>query len=75
MIRKEDLIVMKAIAICYKPFLKPEEAHIYCNLGNTQFTKKCEAIGITKNDSGYYRKEDLDKMMSFCPTPLETKKS
>lgn len=64
MIRKQDIIVMKAIALCFKPYLKPEEACIYCNLGRTQFAKKCEELGVFKNNSGYYKKEDLDKMMS-----------
>lgn len=55
---------MKAIAICFKPFLKPEEALIYCNLGRTQFAKRCEEHLVFKNNSGYYKKEDLDRMMS-----------
>ena len=55
---------MKAIALCFKPFLKPEEACIYCNLGRTQFAKKCDLLGIYKNAAGYYKKEDLDKMLS-----------
>ncbi|TXJ28225.1 MAG: hypothetical protein E6Q24_05445 [Chitinophagaceae bacterium] len=64
MIKRDDLITMRAIAICFKPFLKPEEALIYCNLGRTQFTKKCEEYCIYKNSSGYYKKEELDKMLS-----------
>ena len=64
MIKKDELIAMRAIAICFKPFLKPEEAYIYTNLGHTQFTKKCEEYGIYKNNSGYFKKEDLDKMLS-----------
>lgn len=64
MVRKEELIVMRAIALCYKPYLKPEEAYIYCNLGRTQFAKKCEKFGVIKNDSGYYKREDLHRIMS-----------
>jgi hypothetical protein len=64
MIRKEELLTMKAIAICFKPFLKPEEALIYCNLARTQFAKNCETFGIYKNNAGYYKKEDLDRMLS-----------
>lgn len=64
MIRKEELIAMRAIALCYKPFLKTEEALIYCDLGRTQFAKKCEEHGIYKTSSGYYRKEDIDRMLS-----------
>jgi hypothetical protein len=63
MMKRDETIVMRAIAICFKPYLKPEEALIYCNLGRTQFSKKAEAFGIFKNASGYYRKEDLDSML------------
>ncbi|WP_346239006.1 hypothetical protein ABDK00_009760 [Niabella insulamsoli] len=63
MIKKDDLITMRAISICFKPFLKPEEALIYCNLGRTQFAKKCEEHLIFKTQSGYFRKDDLDKML------------
>ena len=64
MMRKEELVVMRAVAICYKPFLKPEEALIYCNLGRTQFAKKCEEFRIVKNNSGYYKRDDLNVMLS-----------
>ncbi|WPV65428.1 hypothetical protein [Chitinophaga sp. LS1] len=64
MIKRDDLLVMRAIALCFKPFLKPEEALIYCNLGRTQFAKNCEEYGIYKTNSGYYRKEDIDTMLS-----------
>jgi hypothetical protein len=55
---------MRAVAICYKPYLKPEEALIYCNLGRTQFAKKCTEFGILKNNSGYYKRDDLNVMLS-----------
>lgn len=61
---KKEITILKAIAICYKPYLKPEEAMIYCNLGSTQLLVKTRALGIYKNTSGYYKKEDLDMMMS-----------
>lgn len=64
MIKQDELITMKAIAICFKPYLKPEEAMIYCNLGRTQLAKRCEEFGIYKNTGGYYKKEELDKMLS-----------
>ena len=64
MIKRDELIAMRAIAICFKPFLKPEEALIYCNLGRTQFAKNCEQFGIYKNNAGYYKREELDKMLS-----------
>lgn len=67
MIKSDELITMKAIAICFKPFLKPEEATIYCNLGRTQFAKKCNDFGIYKTNTGYYRKEELDRMMAGGP--------
>lgn len=62
--KREEIAVLKAVAICYKPYLKPEEAMIYCNLGHTQLAKKLGELGIFKNSSGYYKREDLDFMMS-----------
>ncbi len=64
MIKREELIAMRAIAICYKPYLKPEEALIFCNLGRTQFAKKCEEFGLFKNINGYYKREDIEKMLA-----------
>ena len=55
---------VKPITLCLKPFLKPEEALIYCNLERTQSSKKCEEYRIYKNNSGYFKKEDLDRMLS-----------
>lgn len=62
--RTDELAVIKAVTICYKPFLKPEEAMIYCNLGHTQLAKRLNEYGIYKNSSGYYKREDLDAMMA-----------
>jgi hypothetical protein len=70
MIKHDELIAMRAIALCFKPFLKPEEAMIYCNLGRTQFAKKCEEYGIYKNNAGYYKREELNKMLSGEISPL-----
>lgn len=64
MIKREELIAMRAIALCFKPFLKPEEACIYTNLGRTQFAKKCEEFGLFKNSNGYYKREDIEKMLA-----------
>lgn len=64
MIKREEVIAMRAIALCFKPFLKPEEACIYTNLGRTQFVKKCEAFGVYKNINGYYKREEIDKMLA-----------
>ncbi len=64
MMRRDEITVMNAVALCYKPYLKPEEALIYCNLGRTQFSKKADFFGIYKNDSGYFKPEELDKMLS-----------
>ena len=66
--KNNNLAVMKAISICFKPFLKPEEAMIYCNLGRTQLAKKCEEYGIFKNVNGYYKREDLDLILSGAPS-------
>lgn len=67
MVKREEVIVMRAIALCFKPYLKPEEALIYCNLGRTQFAKKCEAYVVCKSNSGYFKKEELDRMMAGQP--------
>jgi len=64
MIRRSDQIVMKAVALCFKPYLKPEEALIFCDLGRTQFAKKCQEFGVYKSNSGYYKREDLERMLS-----------
>lgn len=70
MATSEDKIVMKAVAMCFKPYLKPEEAQIYCNLGRTQLAKRCDEFLVFKNESGYYKREDLDRLMSGEPSPL-----
>lgn len=69
--KRDDIAVMKAVALCYKPYLKPEEAMIYCNLEHTQLAKKLQEHGIYKNSSGYYKREDLDFMMSGEPSRIQ----
>jgi hypothetical protein len=64
MVKRDELLVLRAISICFKPYLKPEEALIYTNLGRTQFAKKCTDYGVYKTNSGYFRKEDIDRMLS-----------
>lgn len=54
---------MRAVALCHKPFLKPEEAFIYTNLERTQLLKRCEEAGIYKTAAGYYEREKLDAIM------------
>jgi len=71
MMKYNDISVLKAIAICFKPYLKPEEAMIYCNLGRTQLTKKCDEYGIYKNSNGYYKREELDLILSGAPSRFE----
>lgn len=70
MIKPEEQLALRAIALCFKPYLKPEEALIYCNLGRTQFAKKCEEYMIYKNEGGYYRREDLHRIMEGGRSPL-----
>lgn len=67
MVKRNDLIVMKAVALCFKPYLKPEEALIYCNLGRTQFAKKCHEFGVYKKNSGYFKREELNRMLEGEP--------
>jgi hypothetical protein len=43
---------------------KRNEAMIYCNLGRTQLAKKCDEFRVYKNNSGYFKGEELDLMMS-----------
>lgn len=71
MLKHDNKTVMKAISICFKPYLKPEEAMIYSNLGRTQLTKKCEEYGIYKNSNGYYKKADLDMILSGEPSKID----
>lgn len=73
MMKNCDRAVMKAVALCIKPYLKPEEAMIYLNLGRTRLAMKCEEYGIYKNANGYYKREDLDLILSGAPSKLEEK--
>jgi hypothetical protein len=73
MVKKNEKIVMKAVALCFKPFLKPEEALIYCNLGRTPFSKKCDEYRVYNNNAGYFKREELDRMLSGEPLPLTSK--
>jgi hypothetical protein len=73
MIRNKDQVIMRGIAICLKDYLKPEEAMIYCNLARTQLAKKCEEYGIQKNKNGYYKRSELDLILSGGPTLREKK--
>jgi hypothetical protein len=71
MMKRNEMAVMKAIARCYKPYLKLEESIIYCDLGRTQLVKKLGEFGIYKNASGYYNNKDLDLMMSAGPSKIQ----
>lgn len=55
-------MVMRAIALYFKPYLKQEKAMIYCNLGRTQFVVRSQEAEVYRNENGYYNREDLDKM-------------
>lgn len=62
--KRSEFDALSAIALCYKPYLKPEEAMIYCHLGHTQLAKRLQAFGIYKSASGYYSRQELDLMMT-----------
>lgn len=62
--KQEEIAIIKGVSLCYKPYLKPEEAKLYCNLEYTQLNKKLKEFGILKTASGYYKREDLELMMS-----------
>ncbi|MEC5143123.1 hypothetical protein [Chitinophaga sp. 212800010-3] len=70
MVNKDELVVMRAIALCFKPFLKPEEAQVYTNLGKSQLAKKAQEMGVYKNASGYYKREELDCLMNGEASPF-----
>lgn len=55
--KNEQLTVLRSVTICFKPFLKPEEAIIYCNLGHTQLAKKLMDFGIRKTETVIIRKK------------------
>lgn len=67
----EEKLVMKAIALCFKEWLKPEEAFIYTNLERTALAKRCKEYGIKTNRNGYYSKMELDLILSGAPTKYE----
>ncbi|HSZ87179.1 MAG TPA: hypothetical protein VK787_14195 [Puia sp.] len=71
--KNNDKVVIRAVALCFKPYLKPEEAMVYCNLGRTQLAKRCDEFGIYKNNSGYFKRADLDLMMCGSVSPIEEK--
>lgn len=71
MMRNNDKAVMKAVAVCYKPYLKLQEAMICCSLGRSQLSNKCEEHGIFKNNNGYYKMEDLYLILSVAPGKYE----
>lgn len=67
-----EAIVFKAVLMCNKPFLKPDEAMLYCNLKRSQFLKKCKAFGVAKNEGGYYVREELNMMLSGESVPVSS---
>jgi len=68
--KHQDLAPMKAVALCLKSHLKPEEAMIYTNLGRTRLAMKCEEYGIYKNANGYYARADLDLILAGAPPKI-----
>jgi len=43
---------------------------IYTNLGRTRLAMKCEEYGIYKNANGYYKRADLDLILSGAPPKI-----
>lgn len=56
MIKKEERLIIRAISLAHRPFLKPEEARIYVNLSATQFTKKMCRVSYIQNRDGLLQK-------------------
>lgn len=50
--------------VCFKTWLKPQEAMWYCSLERSQFLIRCETFGTQKSSAGYYNRLELDQMMS-----------
>jgi hypothetical protein len=69
--KNSNKAIMKAVALCLKSHLKPEEAMIYTNLERTRLALKCKEYGIYKNSNGYYSREDLDLILSGAPSKLD----
>ncbi|MEJ0080902.1 MAG: hypothetical protein WDM78_08140 [Puia sp.] len=69
--KRDEISILKGIALCYKPYLKPEEAMIYCNLGHTQLAKRLGEFSIYKSASGYYKRDDLDMMMAGITSKIQ----
>ena len=67
----DEKVVLKAIALCFKEWLKPEEAMILLNLKRTQLAIKCKEYGIFTNRNGYYSRKELDMIISGAPTKYE----
>lgn len=67
----EEKLIMKAMVLCFKECLKPEEAFIYTNLGRTALARRAAEYGIVPNRNGYYAKRDLDLIVSGAPTKYE----
>lgn len=54
MLKLNETVLMRVAALCIKPFLKSEEAMIYCNLG-THCWQKMQDLGV-KNCNGITKK-------------------
>jgi hypothetical protein len=47
------------------------ERQMILSLGRTQLAKKCEEYGIFKNSNGYYKRADLDLILSGEPSKID----
>jgi hypothetical protein len=59
-----DSITFRIIRPLFIPDKKPAEAMLYCGLGHSQLAKRLAQYGVFKTDSGYYKREELDRMMA-----------
>lgn len=62
-------MLTKALGIYFKPYLKPHEAEVFCSLGNKQLLERLREFGVIKSSTGYYKREDLIRMMEGKPLP------
>lgn len=65
----EQEVLTKALGIYFKPYLKPHEAEVFCSLGNKQLTERLREFGVIKTSTGYYKREDLIRMMEGKQLP------
>ena len=55
---------MQALTIPHKQYLTVEEAQIYLGCSRNYVTQQAKRYGFYKNSNGYYKRSDLDLILS-----------